>query len=135
MTEKQLVYLAKKNAQEKHFGALWSVLGLTGVPCSAFRSVFGLSVLGEVIDKSLTFPGFILGGVFGATFPSMLAKGSSRLASTAYPQEIKTKEQETKYKRTYKSKIALLRQKSTAIGTLGGVVAFDAFIMLVIVGS
>ena len=58
--------------------------------------------------------------MFGATFPSMLAKGSSRLASTAYPPEIETKEQEIKYKRTYKSEIALLRQKSTAIGTLGG---------------
>ena len=44
-TERQLVDLAKKNAQEKHIGALWSLFGLTGVPSSAFGSVLGLLIL------------------------------------------------------------------------------------------
>ena len=134
-TEKQLVDLAKKNAQEKHIGALWSLFGLTGVPSSAFGSIFGLLILGEVSDGTLAFPGFILGGMFGATLPSAIAKGSSKLTKVAYPSEIETTEQEMKYKKTYKSEIGFLRQKSTAIGTVGGFVAFAAFIMLVIVGN
>ena len=134
-TERQLIDLAKKNAQEKHIGALWSLFGLTGVPSSAFGSIFGLLILGEVGDGTLAFPGFILGGMFGATLPSALAKGSSKLTKVAYPPEIETTEQEMKYKKTYKSEIGVLRQKSTAIGTVGGVVAFAAFIMLVVVGN
>ena len=134
-TERQLVDLAKKNAQEKHIGALWSLFGLTGVPSSAFGSIFGLLILDEVSDGTLAFPGFILGGMFGATLPSALAKGSSKLTKIAYPPEIETTEQELKYKKTYKSEIGDLRQKSTAIGTVGGFVAFAAFIMLVVVGN
>ena len=134
-TERQLVDLAKKNAQEKHIGALWSLFGLTGVPSSAFGSIFGLLILDEVSDGTLAFPGFILGGMFGATLPSALAKGSSKLTKVAYPPEIETTEQEMKYKKTYKSEIGVLRQKSTAIGTVGGFVAFAAFIMLVVVGN
>ena len=132
--ERQLVDLAKKNAQEKHIGALWSVFGLTGVPSSAFGSVFGLLILGEISDGTLAFPGFILGGMFGATIPSMLAKGSSKLANVTYPSEIETKEQEMKYKKTYKTEVGVLRQKSTAIGTLGGFVAFAGFILLLVAG-
>ena len=97
-TEKQLVDLAKKNAQEKHVGALWSVFGLTGVPSSAFGSVLGLVAFDEASDGTLVFPGFIIGGMFGAILPSTLAKGSSRLANVIYPPEIETKEQKTKYK-------------------------------------
>ncbi len=134
-TERELVDLAKKKAQEKHISALWSVFGLTGVPFSALGSVFGLLVLGEVSDGTLAFPGFILGGMFGATLPSILAKGSSRLTNTTYPPGVETKEQEIKYKRTYKSEVALLRQKSTALGTFGGFVALAGFVMLVIVGN
>ena len=134
-TERQLVDLAKKNAQEKHIGALWSLFGLTGVPSSAFGSIFGLLILDEVSDGTLAFPGFILGGMFGATLPSALAKGSSKLTKVTYPPEIETTEQEMKYKKTYKSEIGVLRQKSTAIGTVGGFVAFAAFIMLVVVGN
>ena len=135
LTEKQIVDLAKKNAQEKHIGALWSLFGLSGVPSSAFGSIFGLLISGEVSDGTLAFPGFILGGMFGATLPSLLAKGSSSLANVTYPPEIETKGQKTKYKKTYKSEVGVLRQKSTAIGTLGGFVAFTAFIMLVVVGN
>ena len=134
-TERQLVDLAKKNAQKEHIGALWSLFGLTGVPSSAFGSIFGLLILDEVSDGTLAFPGFILGGMFGATLPSAIAKGSSKLVKVAYPPEIETTEQELKYKKTYKSEIGGLRQKSTAIGTVGGFVGFAAFIMLVVIGN
>jgi len=133
-TERKIVDLAKKNAQEKHIGALWSVFGLTGVPSSAFGSVIGLFTLGEFSDGVLAFPGFILGGMFGATLPSILAKGSSKIASVTYPPEIKTKEEEMKYKKTYKSEVGVLRQKSTATGTLGGFAAFAGFILLLVMG-
>ena len=93
---------------------------MTGVPSSAFGSAFGLVILGEVSDGTLAFPGFLLGGMFGATLPSALAKGSSKLTEVVYPPEIETTEQERKYKKTYKSEIGVLRQKSTAIGTFGG---------------
>ena len=73
--------------------------------------------------------------MLGATLPSALAKGSSKLTKVAYPPEIETTKQEMKYKKTYKSETGVLRQKSTAIGTVGGVVAFAAFIMLVVVGN
>ena len=108
---------------------------MTGVPSSAFGSIFGLLILGEVSDGTLAFPGFILGGMFGATLPSALAKGSSKLTKVAYPPEIDTTEQELKYKKTYKSEIGDLRQKSTAAGTVRGFVAFAAIIMLVVVGN
>ena len=134
-TEKQLVDLAKKNAQEKHVGALWSVFGLTGVPSSAFGSVLGLVAFDEASDGTLVFPGFIIGGMFGAILPSTLAKGSSRLANVIYPPEIETKEQKTKYKDLYRSEVGLLRQKSTAVGTFGGFIALTGFIMLVVVGN
>ena len=134
-TEKQLVDLAKKNAQEKHIGALWSVFGLTGVPSSAFGSVLGLVAFSEASDGTLVFPGFIIGGMFGAILPSTLAKGSSRLANVIYPPEIKTKEQKTKYKDLYRSEVGFLRQKSTAVGTFGGFIALTGFIMLVVVGN
>ena len=133
-TERKIVDLAKKNAQEKHIGALWSIFGLTGVPSSAFGSVIGLFTFGEFSDGVLAFPGFILGGMFGATLPSILAKGSSKIASVTYPPEIKTKEEEMKYKKTYKSEVGVLRQKSTAIGTLGGFAAFAGFILLLVMG-
>jgi len=133
-TKRQIIELAKKNAREKHIGALWSVFGLTGVPSSAFGGVIGLFTLGEFSDGVLAFPGFILGGMFGATLPSILAKGSSKIASVKYPPEIKTKEEEMKYKKTYKSEVGVLRQKSTAVGTLGGLVAFAGFILLLIMG-
>ena len=133
--EKHLVDLARKNAQEQHIGALWSLFGFTGVPSSAFGSIFGLLILGEVSDGTLAFPGFILGGMFGATLPSLLAKASSKLTNVTYPPEIETTEQETKYKKTYKSEIGILRQKSTAIGTVGGFVAFTAFVMLLVIGN
>ena len=134
-TERQLVDLAKKNAQEKHIGALWSLFGLTGVPSSAFGSIFSLLILDEFSNGALAFPGFLLGGMFGATLPSVIAKGSSKLTKVAYPPEIETTEQELKYKKTYKSEIGNLRQKSTVAGTVGGFVAFAAFIMLVVVGN
>ena len=134
-TERQLVDLAKKNAREKHIGAIWSLFGLTGVPSSAFGSVLGLVAFAEASDGTLAFPGFIIGGMFGAVLPSTLAKLSSILTEMAYPPEIETAEQEMKYKKTYKSEIGVLRQKSTAIGTVGGFVAFATFIMLVIVGN
>ena len=134
-TERQLVDLAKKNAQEKHIGALWSLFGLTGVPSSAFGSVLGLVAFAEASDGTLAFPGFIIGGMFGAVLPSTLAKLSSKLTKMAYPPEIETTKQEMKYKKTYKSEVGVLRQKSTAIGTVGGFVAFAAFIMLVLVGN
>ena len=89
----------------------------------------------EASDGTLAFPGFIIGGMFGAVLPSALAKGSSKLTKMTYPPEIETTEQEMKYKKTYKSEIGVLRQKSTAIGTVGGFVAFAAFIMLVVVGN
>ena len=108
---------------------------MTGVPSSAFGSLFGLLILGEFNDGTLVFPGFILGGMFGAPLPSALAKGSSKLTKVAYPPEIETTEQELKYKKTYKSEIGDLRQKSTTIGTVGGFVAFAAFIMLAVVGN
>ena len=73
--------------------------------------------------------------MFGATLPSALAKGSSKLTTVTYPPEIETTEQEMKYKETYKSEVGVLRQKSTAIGTVGGFVAFAAFIIPLIVGS
>ena len=92
-------------------------------------------ILDEVSDGTLAFPGFILGGIFGATLPSAIAKGSSKLTKVAYPPEIETTEQEVKYKKTYKSETGVLRQKSTTIGTVGGLVAFAAFIMLVVVGN
>ena len=133
-TERKIVDLAKKNAQEKHIGALWSIFGLTGVPSSAFGSVIGLFTLGEFSDGVLAFPGFILGGMFGATLPSILAKGSSKITSVTYPPEIKTKEEEMKYKKTYKSEVGVLRQKSTATGTLGGFAAFAGFILLLVMG-
>ena len=133
-TERKIVDLAKKNAQEKHIGALWSIFGLTGVPSSAFGSVIGLFTFGEFSDGVLAFPGFILGGMFGATLPSILAKGSSKIASVTYPPEIKTKEEEMKYKKTYKSEVGVLRQKSTATGTLGGFAAFAGFILLLVMG-
>ena len=134
-TERQLVDLAKKNAQEKHIGALWSLFGLTGVPSSAFGSVLGLVAFAEASDGTLAFPGFLIGGMFGAVFPSALAKGSSKLTKVTYPPEIETTKQEIKYKKTYKSEIGVLRQKSAAVGTVGAFVAFAAFIMLVIVGN
>ena len=108
---------------------------MTGVPFSAFGSVFGLLILSGFSDGILAFPGFILGGSFGVALPSALAKVSSKLTKVAYPPEIETAEQEMKYKKTYKSEIGVLRQKSTAIGTVGGFVAFIAFIMLVVVGN
>jgi len=40
-----------------------------------------------------------------------------------------------KYKKTYRSKVGVLRQKSTAIGTVGGFIAFAALIMLVVIGN
>ena len=89
----------------------------------------------EASDGTLAFPGFIIGGMFGAVLPSALAKGSSKLIKIAYPPEIGTTEQEMKYKKIYKSEIGVLRQKSTAIGTVGGFVAFTAFIMLIVVGN
>ena len=134
-TERQLVDLAKKNAREKHIGALWSVFGLTGVPSSAFGSVLGLVAFAEASDGTLVFPGFIIGGMFGAILPSTLAKVSSRLANVIYPPEIETKEQKTKYKDLYRSEVGLLRQKSTAVGTFGGFIALTGFIMLVVVGN
>ena len=73
--------------------------------------------------------------MFGATLPSVLAKGSSKLTSVTFPPEIETKQQEANYKKTYKSEVGVLRQKSTAIGTLGGFVAFAAFIMLAVIGN
>ena len=73
--------------------------------------------------------------MFGATLPSVIAKGSSKLTKVAYPPEIETTEQELKYKKTYKSEIGDLRQKSTTIGTVGGFVAFAAFIMLAVIGN
>ncbi|MFL3007579.1 MAG: hypothetical protein ACJZ10_06225 [Candidatus Neomarinimicrobiota bacterium] len=133
-TDRQLIDLAKKNAQEKHIGALWSVFGLTGVPSSAFGSVVGLFTLGQFSDGVLAFPGFILGGMFGATLPSILAKGSSKITNVTYPPEINTKEEEMKYKKKYKSEVGVLRQKSTAIGTLGGFAAFAGFILLLVIG-
>ena len=134
-SQKNSLLIQQKNAQEKHIGALWSLFGLTGVPSSAFGSIFGLLILGEVSDGTLAFPGFILGGMFGATLPSALAKGSSKLTKVTYPPEIETTEQEIKYKKTYKSEIGVLRQKSAAVGTVGAFVAFAAFIMLVVVGN
>jgi len=134
-TEKQLVGLARRKAQEKHIAALWSLLGLAGVPSSVFGSVFGSLILGDLSDGTLAFPGFLLGGAFGAILPSMLAKGSSRLAKVVYPLDIKTERQKTKYKETYKLEVGILRQKSTGIGTVGGCIAFTAFIMLVIFGN
>ena len=88
----------------------------------------------EASDGTLAFPGFII-GKFGAVLPSTLAKLSSKLTKMAYPPEIETTEQEMKYKKIYKSEIGVLRQKSTAIGTIGGFVAFATFIMLVVVGN
>ena len=108
---------------------------MTGVPSSAFGSIAGLFTLGEASDGSLAFPGFILGGMFGATLPSLLAKGSSSLAKVTYPPEIETKEQQIKYKTTYKSEVGLLRQKSTTVGTFGGFIALTGFIILVVVGN
>ena len=132
-TKRQVIELAKKNAREKHIDALWSVFGLTGIPSSALGSILGLFVLGEVSDGTLAFPGFIAGGVLGAILPSLLAKGSSKIAIVTYPLEIKTKEQERKYKKTYKSEVGLLRKKSTAVGTFGGFIALAGSIMLAIV--
>ena len=132
-TKRQVIELAKKNAREKHIDALWSVFGLTGIPSSALGSILGLFVLGEVSDGTLAFPGFIAGGVLGAIIPSLLAKGSSKIAIVTYPLEIKTKEQEIKYKKTYKSEVGLLRKKSTAVGTFGGFIALAGSIMLAIV--
>ena len=54
----------------------------------------------------------------------MLAKGSCRLTNVTYPLDIETKEQEIKYKKTYRLEVGVLRQKSVSIGTLGGFVAF-----------
>ena len=73
--------------------------------------------------------------MFGAVFPSALAKGSSKITKVTYPPEIETTEQEMKYKKTYKSEVGVLRQKSTAIGTVGGFVSFAAFVMLFVVGN
>ena len=73
--------------------------------------------------------------MFRATLPSSLAKQPSKLANVPYPLGIETKEQKMKYKKTYKSKAGILRQKSTAIGTIRGFVAFAAFIMLIVVGN
>ena len=126
-------YFEEYKFTEKQIGALWFLFGLTGVPSGALGSVFGLLTLGEISDGTLAFPGFILGGMFGATLPSMLAKGSSKLTNVTYPPEIEKKEQEMKYKKTYKSEVGVLRQKSTSIGTLGEFVALAAFVMLVIV--
>ena len=131
-TGRELVDLAKKNAREKHIGALWSIFGLTGVPSSAFGSFFGLLILGEFSDGTLAFPGFILGGIFGATLPSILAKGSSKLTNVTYPPEVETKEQEMKYKKTYKSEVGVLREKSTSVGTFGGFIAPRPFVSSVI---
>ena len=108
---------------------------MAGVPFSAFGSVFGLLILDKVSEGTLTFPGVILGGMFGATLPSALAKSSSKLTKMTYPPEIETTEQKIKYKKTYKSEIGVLRQKSTAIGTVGGLAAFGAFIMLLVIGN
>ena len=94
---------------------------MIGVPSSACGSIFGLLILGDVSDGTLAFPGFILDGMFGATLPSLLAKGSSKLINVTYPPEIETTRQEMKYKKTYKSEIGVLRQKSTTLGTVGGV--------------
>ena len=66
---------------------------MTGVPSSALGSIFSLLILNEVSDGTLAFPSFILGRVFGATLPSMLAKGSSKLTNVTYPPEVETKEQ------------------------------------------
>ena len=73
--------------------------------------------------------------MLGAVFPSTLAKASSKITKMAYPPEIETTKQEIKYKKIYKSEVGVLRQKSTAIGTVGGFVAFAAFIMLIVVGN
>ena len=73
--------------------------------------------------------------MFGTTLPSALAKGSSKLTTVTYPPEIETTEQEMKYKETYKSEIGVLRQKSTSVGTFGGLIALAGFIMLAIVGN
>jgi len=135
ITDRQLVDLAKRNAQEKHVFALWSVFGLMGVPSSAFGSILGLFIIDEASDGAFAFPGFILGGIFGATLPSALAKASSRLANVNYPPEIETKEQEMEYKKTYRSEVGVLRQKSTTIGTIGGFGGLAAFILLVIIGN
>ena len=134
LTKRQIIKLAKKNAREKHIGALWSFFGLAGIPSSVFGGVVGLFTLGEVSDGTLAFPGFILGGMFGATLPSVLAKGSSKIANVTYPPEIETKEEKMNYKQTYKSEVGLLRQKSASFGTLGGFVAFAGFILLLIAG-
>ena len=108
---------------------------MTGIPSSAFGSVFGLLIIDEISDGTLAFPGFILGGMFGATLPSALAKGSSKLTKVAYPPEIETTEQKINYKKTYKSETGVLRQKSTTIGTVGGFVALATFIMLAVIGN
>ena len=134
-TEKQIVDLAKKNAREKHIGALWSFFGVTGVPSSAFGSVLGLVAFDEASDGTLVFPGFIIGGIFGAILPSTIAKESSKLTNVIYPPEIETKEQKTKYKDLYRSEVGLLRQKATAVGTFGGFIALTGFIMLMVVGN
>ena len=133
-TKRKIIELAEKNAKEKHIAALWSVFGLTGVPSSAFGGVMGLFVFGEASDGVFAFPGFILGGMFGATLPSLLAKASSKITNVTYPPEIQTKEEEAKYKKTYKSEVGVLRQKSTSIGTLGGFIAFAGFILLLVTG-
>ena len=108
---------------------------MTGVPSNAFGSVLSLVTFAEASGGTLAFPGFIIGEMFGAVLPSALTKLSSELTKMAYPPEIETTEQEMKYKKTYKSEIGVLRQKSTAIGTVGGFVAFAAFIMLIVVGN
>ena len=108
---------------------------MTGVPSNAFGSVLSLVTFAQASGGTLAFPGFIIGEMFGAVLPSALAKLSSELTKMAYPPEIETTEQEMKYKKTYKSEIGVLRQKSTAIGTVGGLVAFAIFIMIIVVGN
>ena len=108
---------------------------MTGIPSGEFGSVLGLVAFAETSDGTLVFPGFIIGGMFGAILPSIVAKGSSRLANVIYPSEIETKEQKTKYKDLYRSEVGLLRQKSTAVGTFGGFIALTGFIILMVVGN
>ena len=132
LTKRQIIELAKKDARGKHVGALWSVFGLTGLPTGIFGGIIGAVTFDEISEGTLAFPGFLFGGTFGISLPSLIAKTSSGVVKISYPPELVTDEERISYEKTYRSEAGVLRQKSAASGTLIGIVGFAGFILLLI---
>ncbi len=133
LTQKQIIALAQNNAQRKHVGALWGVLGYTtSIPSGFSGALSGALLFMGLGDDALFLPGFIGGGVFGLMIPSLLAKETSRIVSINYPPDLSRKEEKEVYKKSYRTETGSLRKKSTVKGTYCAIFSFAGFMFLLI---